>query len=276
MAGDENSAEHVARFCNHLDSLSRILNCSVIYCHHYSKGQQGQKASMDRASGSGVFSRDVDALMAMTELEVTDDIRKAYFNELGCACMSAFMDKRAAGWRDEVSQDAQVVEKAFRDACVSLLGVGDVMNELIALLDVIKTSVGIATAWRLESTLRDFAPMKPIDIWYRYPVHEVDESELLKNAKIADTVKDPHKKGSDTAAEHRRTERKKKTAELELAIGAAAFGEPPTSAQVMAYMGLDPKEDKDKFDRIIKAHGGFRRVRNETTNEWVIKPKERF
>ena len=50
------------------------MGCAVIYCHHHSKGQQGQKRSMDRASGSGVFARDPDALLDLIELEVSDDL----------------------------------------------------------------------------------------------------------------------------------------------------------------------------------------------------------
>ena len=277
MTGDENSAEHVARFCNQLDMLSVMLNCSVIYCHHYSKGQQGNKASMDRASGSGVFSRDVDALIAMTELDVTADIRKAYFNELGCAHMAMFLDAHApAGWRDEIAQDAQVVEKAFRSACAELLGHDGRMNELIAQMDVLEASTAGATAWRLESTLRDFAPHKPIDIWYRYPVHEVDMNGILLDAKIADTVKDSHTKGTQTASDIAKAKRNQKAAQLDDAVKNANFGDPPTSAQVMAYMGLDPEDDKFKFGRILKAHAGFTRVRDEASNTWVIKPKEAF
>jgi RecA-family ATPase len=34
----------------------------MIYCLHHSKCTQGQKRSMDRASGSGVFARDPDAM----------------------------------------------------------------------------------------------------------------------------------------------------------------------------------------------------------------------
>ena len=44
----------------------------MIYCHHHSKGAQGGKRSMDRASGSGVFARDPDAMLDMTELVPTD------------------------------------------------------------------------------------------------------------------------------------------------------------------------------------------------------------
>lgn len=77
IIGDENNATQMAKFCNYFDMVCTELGCSVIYCHHHSKGSQGAKRSMDRASGSGVFARDPDALLDLIELEIPDDIVKA-------------------------------------------------------------------------------------------------------------------------------------------------------------------------------------------------------
>ena len=77
ITGDENSADQMAKFCNQFDLVCRELDCAVIYCHHHSKGAQGGKRSMDRASGSGVFARDVDALLDVIELELPPDRRQA-------------------------------------------------------------------------------------------------------------------------------------------------------------------------------------------------------
>lgn len=68
QGGDENSAGDIARFTNEFDTIARELGTSMIYCHHHSKGQQGAKKSLDRASGSGVFSRDPDAIIDLIEL----------------------------------------------------------------------------------------------------------------------------------------------------------------------------------------------------------------
>lgn len=69
ITGDENSADQMANFCNQFDKVCTELKCAVIYCHHHSKGNQTGKRSMDRASGSGVFARDPDALIDLTEIE---------------------------------------------------------------------------------------------------------------------------------------------------------------------------------------------------------------
>ena len=75
ITGDENSASDMAAFCNQFDRICTETSCSVIYCHHHSKGAQGAKRAMDRASGSGVFARDPDAQLDMIELELTEEVQ---------------------------------------------------------------------------------------------------------------------------------------------------------------------------------------------------------
>ena len=75
VTGDENNATEMAQFCNQFDVLCDKLHATVIYAHHHSKGAQGGKTAQDRASGSGVFARDPDALMDMVELELDDNYK---------------------------------------------------------------------------------------------------------------------------------------------------------------------------------------------------------
>lgn len=69
ITGDENSATEMSKFCSYFDRCSEALKTAMIYCHHHSK-DAGNKYSnaMDRASGSGVFARDPDAILDLTEL----------------------------------------------------------------------------------------------------------------------------------------------------------------------------------------------------------------
>lgn len=113
ITGDENSASDMGAFCNQFDKICNETGCSTIYCHHHSKGSQGMKKAMDRASGSGVFARDPDAQLDMIELELSDDVK------------------------NNVRDDN-------------------------------------ATAWRLESSLREFPNIKPVNFWFAYPIHKVD------------------------------------------------------------------------------------------------------
>lgn len=70
--GDENDARAISAFTNQLDRIARECGCAVIYAHHFAKGPMGQRRSMDRMSGSGVFARDADSILSLTQLEVPE------------------------------------------------------------------------------------------------------------------------------------------------------------------------------------------------------------
>lgn len=119
IMGDENNASEMGAFCNQFDKICNETGCATIYCHHHSKGAQGFKKAMDRASGSGVFARDPDAQLDMIQLETSED----------------FMTENADNLR--------------------------------------------STAWRLESSLREFPNFKPVNFWFDYPIHRIDDKNIL-------------------------------------------------------------------------------------------------
>lgn len=81
ITGDENNATEMAQFCNQFDKICDQLGATIIYAHHHSKGTQGYKSAQDRSSGSGVFSRDPDAIMDFIELELDEEFRLQYLDE---------------------------------------------------------------------------------------------------------------------------------------------------------------------------------------------------
>ena len=121
ITGDENNASDMGAFCGQFDYIAEQTGCSMIYCHHHSKGAQGSKRAMDRASGSGVFARDPDAQLDIIELST---------------------------------------EK----------------------VDLLKKPSSKATAWRMESSLREFANIEPFNFWFEYPLHSADTLNALSMA----------------------------------------------------------------------------------------------
>ena len=105
---DENAAGDVAQFLNVFDSIAEMVGCSMVYCHHFSKGAQDGKRTLDMASGSGVFGRDPDASLAIEPV-------------------------RADAPEEDMS------------------------------------------AWRVSFTLREFKEPAPVDIWFKWPRHILDE-----------------------------------------------------------------------------------------------------
>jgi len=119
ITGDENNASEMGAFSNQFDKICNETGCAAIYCHHHSKGSQGFKRAMDRASGSGVFARDPDAQLDMIQLETSDEFMAQY------------------------------------------------------------ADVQTSTAWRLESSLREFNNFKPVNFWFEYPIHRLDDKGIL-------------------------------------------------------------------------------------------------
>jgi hypothetical protein len=73
MAGrNENAAGEMAEFLNWFEKLSQETGAAVVYSHHFAKGLASGKEQLDRASGSGVFSRHADGIITMTGHEVVD------------------------------------------------------------------------------------------------------------------------------------------------------------------------------------------------------------
>lgn len=66
---DENSAKDIAMLLNAFERFCVKTGAALAYAAHFSKGNQSSKNSTDRMSGSGVFSRDPDAIITLTDLQ---------------------------------------------------------------------------------------------------------------------------------------------------------------------------------------------------------------
>ena len=180
ITGDENSADQMAHFCNQFDKVCTELGCAVIYCHHHSKGTQGGKRSMDRASGSGVFARDPDALLDMIELDLTEEIVKQMQNQAACRVCETHLSHNAPGALAEASQD----DLLNRNAAVQICRDHFTNEQYAALQRELTASDAYCTqltAWRLEGTLREFPKFAPKNLWFKYPIHEADHVGTLND-----------------------------------------------------------------------------------------------
>ena len=182
ITGDENSADQMAKFCNQFDKVCTELGAAVIYCHHHSKGSQGQKKSMDRASGSGVFARDPDALLDMIELPLTDDIIQQEVNKTICRVSIQYLKNycKEIPWETDLSQDDMLSPRKVQDYCENKLDQWQQRALTQLLTDAVRETMSI-TAWRIEGTLREFPKFKPVNTWFRYPIHTEDVTGILED-----------------------------------------------------------------------------------------------
>ena len=183
ITGDENSASEMGQFCNQFDKICNETGCSIIYCHHHSKGAQGAKRAMDRASGSGVFARDPDAQLDMIQLELSDELKNT-----------------------------------VRD--------------------------GNATAWRLESNLREFENIKPVNFWFEYPIHRLDEKSYLSKA---------HAEGSpmgNLSKSRKYTTFEERKASIDMAFQVCSINTPVTVEAMAEYIGVSPRCVRDRLKEV--------------------------
>lgn len=179
ITGDENSADQMANFCNQFDKVCTELGCAVIYCHHHSKGSQGGKKSMDRASGSGVFARDPDALLDLIELEPTEALIEQEKNKAICKVCIQYLDAYFK-WEDDLSQDDLCSKTQMLNYCEEHLDKWQ-MNALQKQIEDAVNDVKAKTAWRIEGTLREFPKFAPANVWFQYPVHRIDDAGCLND-----------------------------------------------------------------------------------------------
>ena len=259
ITGDENSADQMANFCNQFDKVCTELGCAVIYCHHHSKGAQGGKRSMDRASGSGVFARDPDALLDLIELETTDDLMKQQEDRAVCNACMAYLNAHYEDWEDDISQDdmlspVRMLEFTRNRAKDGLLD---------KMVEEARKKARERTAWRIDGTLREFPKFEPINLWFDYPIHQIDQVGVLQDIQ-PDTETPPWKKGADRNKKNAKERKNDRRKALEEAVENGNFGDEPSVKEVAEYMGISDRTVRDR----IKEHGGY------VIEDGIVKKKE--
>lgn len=246
ITGDENSADQMATFCNQFDKICNELGCAVIYCHHHSKGNQGSKRSMDRASGSGVFARDPDALLDLIELELTEDIQKQQEDNFVRVACEFFLDNLSGMkyWRKQCPEDTQLVGEQLRDWCRGALE-RDQYNWLLEKVYAARVRAKAQSAWRIEGTLREFPKFDPVNVWFDYPIHRIDDIGVLKDIKTeANDWSGPGKNRQKKTAKERKEDR---LAELDEAFSICDMGSGKVGLDELAqYLG--------KTEKTVRAH----------------------
>ena len=248
ITGDENSADQMAQFCNQFDKISVELESAMIYCHHHSKGNQGGKRSIDRASGSGVFARDPDAMLDMIELELTEDMRKQRKNNAVGALCGAWLERH--GQSDKVEYDDLRSRRGALDACMDLLPT-QAYTQLLDEVDALERREDSVTGWRIEGTLREFPKFPPLNVWFTYPVHEVDHTGVL--ADIRTDVDAPGYKKNFAKKKTNQERAQERKLQLDNAFALLSSDGAVTIKALCEYLNVTPRT----LQKHIKENGNY-------------------
>lgn len=251
LTGDENSADQMAHFTNQFDKIATELGASVIYCHHHSKGSQGGKKSMDRASGSGVFARDPDALIDLVELDLTEALIKQEENKVICEVYCQEIEKHnKAYYAEHVSQDDTLSARAMENHAKQ--AVPNHVERIQQIINSAVRNVKMRSAWRVEGTLREYPKFEPVNMWFQYPVHRVDDVGSLNDID-PEEVKPPWQKATFKRKDSAKKERRSKAEEFEDAVNNCNMGEPPTKKDLAEYLGVSTRTVTER----MREHGGY-------------------
>lgn len=111
---DENKANDVAKLLRRIEAVGRKRHVASVMIHHYAKGDAWMKKAGDRASGSGVFLRDPDSYMAITELGEENSGTARVDCRLRCAPFVASFGIRWDNyqWRNDPTVDVAPKKKS--------------------------------------------------------------------------------------------------------------------------------------------------------------------
>ena len=112
------------------------------------------------------------------------------------------------------------------------------------------------TAWRIEGTLREFAPFKPMHVWFDYPVHKADALGVLGDlAADGEGVAWPKGKKKMSAADKNIARQKKRFEKLETAFEALSMNEEIKVKDLMGYMS----SSRNTVENYVDEHPDFER-----------------
>lgn len=263
ITGDENSADQMAHFTNQFDKVCTELGSAVIYCHHHSKGYQGNKRSMDRASGSGVFARDPDVLLDLVELEIPEDMQARETEKAVASLISDFIFIKNPDYTKVAGGDLES-EKQMRLHIKEALS-KEQAKELDESIQEIKKNMAMRSAWRIDGTLREFPKFNPLDIYFDYPIHKIDTEGVLKNL-MPESEKAPWQKGIE-ARKTPQENKKERVSALEIAY--SKFELEGVEEITLNDLADEMEVSKQTVKRRIREHKGFE-VTHEPGKDAII------
>lgn len=128
----------------------------------------------------------------------------------------------------------------------------DEITEVNARVQEVEMSLVNRSAWRVEGTLREYPKFPPLNLWFEYPIHKVDEVGVLADVDPEGMIQPVWSKNisKKKTPEERKKERQD---ELESAYFALDTGEEIKIKDIAEYLQVTEKTIRNR----IKEHGGF-------------------
>ncbi|MBQ3107379.1 MAG: DNA primase, partial [Firmicutes bacterium] len=120
------------------------------------------------------------------------------------------------------------------------------------------------TAWRVEGTLREFPKFPPVQVWFDYPRHRVDDRGILKDLE-SESAAPAWKKASGKAKVKAKEKSVNEKQKFEDAVNNCNMGEPPTLKNLVQWYSDSGKEVTERTIRNWVKKFGFSIDKNNGT-----------
>ena len=224
---------------------------------------------MDRASGSGVFARDPDAMIDLIQIPLNDGVTEQQINKAVCDEWARIIKQYSPEYYETIPYDDFMSRKQLGNhlyhSIVQKKFLNDKEIEIITQQAELKASQ--MTAWRIDMTLREFPKPSQTDIWFNYPIHTVDTTGVL-----ADIPLDEELPSWQRAMKARKTPEENSNQRLN-EFGVAFENLSQEHDEVTVGMLADELcvEKKTIYRRIKESNGLYKKVSKKGEETTVIK-----
>lgn len=155
----------------------------------------------------------------------------------------AYLKRYYPAYIQDLSQDDECSSAVLLEYCHKMLGNNTNIELVKTAIPAAKRRVRQRTAWRIEGTLREFPKFPPINLWFNYPVHYVDDIGSLKDIE-------PDGQGPAWQRNFKKKKspddlKKERIVALQKAFEAESFGGTPTVKSLASYLDVTEKTVKN-------------------------------
>lgn len=171
-------------------------------------------------------------------------------NKAVCEACRLYLDAHFK-WQEDLSQDDLLNSNVMLNYCENKLDRWQ-FKTLQGQVEAARNRVRNLSAWRIEGTLREFPKFEPVNLWFSYPIHKVDEVGSLKDIQ-PDAELPPWKKGIESNKKNAKDRKAERRKAVEAALEGSNFGDEPSVDDVADYLGVSKRTARDR----ILEHGGY-------------------
>ena len=124
------------------------------------------------------------------------------------------------------------------------------------------------TAWRIAGTLREFPMFEPVNMWFTYPIHRLDDTGVLAMAAEEGSIEDIRTKGREAGNKAKAKQKENRIAQIDTAYENLSMGgnHIVTIQDMASYLDVSEQSVRN----YIKANGNYE------YGEGKIYPKKSF